>query len=473
MDRYHELGLGFGGIQERDLTPCPTTLACFLGLAEDDPLLFPPFFASKAWLARHGFHCGRRRLEQQPSKAEETRVHFSSSSLSTTASLASSEAQSSSVSIKSEVQRPIRPVWLGELPGFSKPEVQKFEPRLCTGVEAADRDSFEDSRSYKSCDEESQGHCLSDVDLESAAADDLVSAKSSVSPASSNHSQDDTDRAALETAKAAEHQVMRHSDPGCVDPLPRLDSLRMQSSSSCAEMQAESVHASDIREFLLASSTGEQKPVKRRDSQIWRPDWWDHPRVTEARQLESAVPFTRAISVQIAKASRAASRPWSMGNSLALYEDMGVTDPSQSYVAFWLNFGPSDIVSVSEVIDQSRLEACLANDPFGQRLKLILSPVKLSLPFPSKGAKDAEFVGRFFDKKSLSISRSKATCGAPLVVVQVDLFSKWLIKTAMSKVGFRLGNTIEILLMDWVPGRPAALAAYRLTVTEEFQRLYA
>jgi len=112
----------------------------------------------------------------------------------------------------------------------------------------------------------------------------------------------------------------------------------------------------------------------------------------------------------------------------------------------------------------------LASDCLNRRLKLLLHPVRVSLPFPAKAAREAETVGAFFGTKGTSIRRFRTRCGAEVTSVQVDLFSKWLLKVAMTKVGLRENNCLEAILVDWLPENPAILSAGRIHATEGFIR---
>jgi transposase InsO family protein len=153
------------------------------------------------------------------------------------------------------------------------------------------------------------------------------------------------------------------------------------------------------------------------------------------------------------------------GESHARYTNLGARDPEKTYVAWWLNRGDVSLVSVNEVVDRPALERCLDDDALGKRLKLLIRAVKCSLPFPSKGPKDADTVGYFFGKGA-SLTRSQTADGVDVVTVQIDLFSVTILRWALQSVGFRKGNIVDAILVDW-PGQ-AVLASYRLAVTDAF-----
>lgn len=428
IDHYHEVGLGLGGITERDLVPHLTTLAQFLGLDEEDPLLFPPFFASATWLIKHGFQLGFWRPGNSCSSGSRGRPDI--------------------------------------------PRLQKFVPRVFSEIEA------EQCHSFRSCDQDIAEDGPPEVEADARSA---RSSSNSFTSVSSDGSREDAgeQRCSGRGAVNASEEKMRAAESSVSSSFKSLASLAIDAGSHPAShaFTAAAASTGDGRTPLLSpavpSPSRRDAPTasEERVSQIHRPDWWADARVKEVPTLEEAVPFTQLVSVRARKAALDAACPWSEGSSLELYEEMGATDPSKSYVVLWMNFGKNNFVSVSEVIDCSRLETFLTSDPLCARLKLLLQPVVVSLPFPSKRAKDCETVGRFFGKKHTSIFRSRARCGADLVVAQVDIFSKWLIKTAINQVGFRSGNVIDIILLDWLPDCPASFAGVRLSVTEELLKL--
>merc|ERR1712232_674230 len=107
-----------------------------------------------------------------------------------------------------------------------------------------------------------------------------------------------------------------------------------------------------------------------------------------------ADPVTALLSVDVAPHPNQSSKspaPWLPGEALDVYARLGVSNPEKTYVSFWLNVGNVSVVSAYEVVDLERLNLCLAEDCLARRLKLLLRAVKCSLPFPSKGAQDADF----------------------------------------------------------------------------------
>lgn len=201
-------------------------------------------------------------------------------------------------------------------------------------------------------------------------------------------------------------------------------------------------------------------------------DWWDDTETKVVPGLEAAASLTRLVGGDLIKHPNLKKKqgPWSSGQSHPCYRSLGGREAALTYVAWWLNVGDCSLLSLHEVIDRPALERCLANDPLGKRVKLLIRAVKCTLPFPGKGPKEADTVGAFFGKGA-SLTRTRTAEDVDMVVIQIDLFYLFLLRCALQNVGFRQGNIVDIILVDW-PGQ-AILASIRLSVTEEFMKLKA
>lgn len=201
-------------------------------------------------------------------------------------------------------------------------------------------------------------------------------------------------------------------------------------------------------------------------------DWWEPADLSAAiscRGLSSASRLLAARVVRCPSGADPQKDPWSPAIASSLYEDLGARGKNRTYVTVWINMGEASLVFLSQATKRQAVSNCAASDDaLGNRLKLIINPVQVKLPFPTKGAKDADTVGAFFGQSAWAHSL-RTSSGAEVYCVRVDLYSKWLLRMAMQKVGFQLGNTVEMILVDW-PGQ-AVLAAIRLRVTADFVKL--
>jgi len=172
---------------------------------------------------------------------------------------------------------------------------------------------------------------------------------------------------------------------------------------------------------------------------------------------------------QVGLASSDLEASWQSRQSEMLYEEMGANDPSFSYLAVWLKLGNASLLCLSALPEGWAQE--LGEHNIGTNLKLLLNPVRVALPFPTKGAKEADAIGSFFGRRAIQSCKSRTLCGADVTCVQIDLYSNWMLRIALKQVGFRLGNILELILVDWPCRR--VVAAIRLAVTEDFLKLLA
>jgi hypothetical protein len=204
-------------------------------------------------------------------------------------------------------------------------------------------------------------------------------------------------------------------------------------------------------------------------------DWWGEAEMPNVKGMDDALHITELCEVRLVKhiADRKCLDAWFLEESKRICAELDDAS-GKDFASVWLHLGGSSLLLSCEFFDRACLSACLANDPLAKRLKMVLSPVQVKLPFPAKGPKDAETVGSFFGK-SASLQCTKGSSGGEVMILRIDIYSKWMFKIAMQNVGFRIGNIIEILIVDWAgPNEaPGVLAACRLSVTEEFMKLLA
>jgi len=197
-----------------------------------------------------------------------------------------------------------------------------------------------------------------------------------------------------------------------------------------------------------------------------RASWWQLADVGSIPGFEGVEEVSRLLEARVERGRRGLVQH---GQCEEVYRAMGVRDPTRAYVVCWLHFGDVSLVFASEATDLARLEASIAEDALMKRIKFILNPVRIGVPCPAKGLKDAETVGSYFGPRGSSLSRSRTADGAQLAVLQIDMHSKLLLRMMLSKIAFREGNCVEMLIADWT-GR-AVLSSVRFEVTKELLQL--
>jgi len=199
-----------------------------------------------------------------------------------------------------------------------------------------------------------------------------------------------------------------------------------------------------------------------------RGDWWGPADFCSARGLECAVQLSTLLETRVIRHGvlpGSWALPWHANQSMEIYRQMGMRNSASSYIAAWLSLDTASFLFVSQVLDKERLQLCTGRDALMSRLKLVLRPVRATLPFPAKAAPEADTIGAFFGLERSSCVQHCSNDGIHYTSIQVALYSKWQFRLAMKTFGFRKGNVLEILIVDW-PGR-AVLACSRISVTPD------
>eukprot|EP00929_Paragymnodinium_shiwhaense_P108256 TRINITY_DN74585_c0_g1_i1.p1 TRINITY_DN74585_c0_g1~~TRINITY_DN74585_c0_g1_i1.p1 ORF type:complete len:368 (+),score=70.68 TRINITY_DN74585_c0_g1_i1:94-1197(+) len=165
--------------------------------------------------------------------------------------------------------------------------------------------------------------------------------------------------------------------------------------------------------------------------------------------------------------------PWKEGQSQdELYELMGMRDTSKKYMALWSTMGSASLLLVAEVTCADYWQILLEDEEYlMDRLKLILNPVKVDMPFPLNGPAKAETVGAFFGRRNVNRTLGRTAKGVEHICLQMDLYSKWILKFGMKTLAFKRGNIVDLLYVDW-KGQATACGV-RLNMTDVGVELFA
>jgi len=229
---------------------------------------------------------------------------------------------------------------------------------------------------------------------------------------------------------------------------------------------------SDSTEELQPRKSEIQSPC--RESELCKADWWQAADLsawacgTDSLAAPAWLRCARVVKHSASLSSSDAAAPWQPGRCEALHAELGAQQPGQGYLAVWLKLNAASLVLVSALPKSVAAElGCRRN--LAKDLKLIVKPVQVPVPFPAKGPADADTIASFFGSRATHQSVSQTSGGAEVACVQIDLYSNWLLRMALKQVGFRLGNVLELSLVDWP--RRQVVSAVRLAVTEDFLRL--
>jgi len=251
------------------------------------------------------------------------------------------------------------------------------------------------------------------------------------------------------------------------------------------QLGIDSATAYEMRAAALIDSSREEEvapisPARRHSSA----DWWTDADPGSVRDLQAVQVASYLTAVNVVRHAPMSGlfgsagwtskepAPWhAAGESSELYRSMGMRNPKKQYMSLWLNMNRHSLLAVSEVLDVSAFNACLSGDCLSKSLKLIMNPVNLRVPIPMKRPADVRPLGVTFGGKNVSLTQQQTKDGVKHACLQVDLFSKFVIRCGIQQVGIPAGSQIDILVVDWP--RQVVLAAFRLMATPHFQQLVA
>jgi hypothetical protein len=237
--------------------------------------------------------------------------------------------------------------------------------------------------------------------------------------------------------------------------------------NSCALQSSTELVEGAFLQASICDSTQEVLAEEKRTS------WWSEANIEGVKGLQDAIHITRLREAFLMENSGAwSSNPDPFEQLAQMCEEVNLDASNKNFVNVRLHIGKKTLLLICEVLDMNRLEQCLEADPVGKRIKLVWNPVQIKLPFPATEPKNAQTIGANFGKYA-SLSRKSTSAGGETVTIQVDLFSKWVLKTVLQRVGFRPGNVVEVMLVDWAGPceKPGVLAACKLSLKEEYVHL--
>lgn len=206
------------------------------------------------------------------------------------------------------------------------------------------------------------------------------------------------------------------------------------------------------------------------DSQPMKADWWVETNVSAIATCRGLSLPSPIIAAEFFKLSTNMGKdaPWLPGKWEQLCKELGASTPGKSYMAVWLHMGNSSLVWLSELVAGNAAD--YANrDVLTSSIKLMLSPVKVSIPMPRKSPKDLDFAGPFFGT-GCSTQVTDLGDGVNVACLRFDLYSKWVVKIGLQTAGFRNGNILDIVIIDWQ--HQAIVSAIQLNCTPTFLNIY-
>lgn len=127
-------------------------------------------------------------------------------------------------------------------------------------------------------------------------------------------------------------------------------------------------------------------------------EWCTDAATNNVKGLEKSPLLSRLMGARVVSGELSGSRkPWQAGESLDLYEELGLRDFNKKYIVVWINLGVSSMVFVLEFLnDDIDFEHFATDDFMMKQLKFLTNPVSMRGGPACKLPKDADAVGAFF-----------------------------------------------------------------------------
>jgi len=169
--------------------------------------------------------------------------------------------------------------------------------------------------------------------------------------------------------------------------------------------------------------------------------WWGVGPSVPDRRLERSMPGHVMIS-EVSEVMVMKARPIEQLLDQLPLQDL--CSESGKYVMWQLILGKVCLLSLHRIISDETYETVVGvgeKSLLNDALKLIVTPVNLSVSAPIKGPKDADTVGSFFGLKHVHFTRaSKAQGKYDIAMLSVDLYSVWSLRMLLPSIASNLGE---------------------------------
>lgn len=124
---------------------------------------------------------------------------------------------------------------------------------------------------------------------------------------------------------------------------------------------------------------------------------------------------------------------------------------TRRYIVTQLLLGERIIVSLAEVFDTDTFDNIFDSDKCPDlinRLKLIVNPANVRIPWSITGPKDSCTISEFFGSINCSIKR-KVNNHIQFAVITIDVYSKFMIRSFLPKLAFQPGRVSDYMIVDY------------------------
>ncbi len=179
-------------------------------------------------------------------------------------------------------------------------------------------------------------------------------------------------------------------------------------------------------------------------------EWWSDARLDAPHVVEDLGDDPRILARTIKV--RVIERDEKSSDELGSYFfDIGKKlRSSRRYLIVQLLLGNKIVVSISETFDVDTFDRVYNEDDLGalaNRLKFIVNPANVHIPWSIYGPKESSSIVEFFGEGNCSIRRK--TTNVDHVVITIDVYSKFLIRSFLPKLAFQPGRICDYMICDY------------------------
>jgi hypothetical protein len=203
-------------------------------------------------------------------------------------------------------------------------------------------------------------------------------------------------------------------------------------------------------------------------------DWCDHANFQGIAGLKTPSPHFSPIGARFVHNLKDG---FTASQAEEIYREMGMQSPEKTYAAVWVYCGDTSLVLLTEMSSGfatmqeqvDSLHSCLVEGFLLKRIKLAVNCLRLGIPVPAWTApKNVDKMHALFSRSPAQCTRDRTAEGIVYYCVQIGLdLTGWQLQL-MHSIGFRRGNVVEVIILDW-PSK-VAYTGCRLTVTDSFLR---
>lgn len=194
-------------------------------------------------------------------------------------------------------------------------------------------------------------------------------------------------------------------------------------------------------------------------------EWWSDARLDAAHMSEDLGPTPRLLGRTVKL--KVLDREEKSACELEYFANPSLVDKKR-YIILQLLLGQKIVASLAQVDDVELFDRIFLDDDIETallgRLKFIVNPANVRIPWSITGPRDASSISDFFGSGNCSIRLKYSLDYICHAVVTIDVYSRFMIRSFLPKLAFQIGRMCDFVLVDYE--QRLILTGFRLLSTE-------